>query len=182
MFANDVYLRRFPNLSSAATVVDLGSNRGLFLVIAKSVLHAETAIGVEPCKFYDKSFSLLCECNAIEQNSVTRLAALIGPCLNEGIITMDDLIARHNVRRIDFLKCDIEGAEYALFDNGDSWLPIVKNLAMELHPTFRLGVVEMITSRLSHHGFSWVTTDQFDRVAVPEKAEFLYASSVGGLV
>ncbi len=48
MYACNVYLRQFKAGLRGATVVDLGSNRGLFLLLAAKVLGATRGLGVEP--------------------------------------------------------------------------------------------------------------------------------------
>ena len=107
MFANDVYLRAFPWLREAETVVDLGSNRGLFLVIAKAVLGARLAVGIEPQPYYQPVFKLLCERNAIGLAGVAHLGARIAPASGPGALTMAEVIERFGLVRIDFLKGDI---------------------------------------------------------------------------
>lgn len=52
-------------------------------------------------------------------------------------ITMQDLVARHHLERIDVLKIDIEGAEEALICEGDtSWLERVRYIAVEIHDEY----------------------------------------------
>lgn len=48
-------------------------------------------------------------------------------------ISWNDLLARHNIRKIDFVKCDIEGAEFELFIHQD--VSAIGCLVMELHYT-----------------------------------------------
>lgn len=47
--------------------------------------------------------------------------------------TMVDLVAHHNVEVIDLLKCDIEGAEEALFSDCKAWIHRVRSLVVETH-------------------------------------------------
>lgn len=46
---------------------------------------------------------------------------------------LSDLIGTHHLDRIDILKIDIEGAERCLLQEADTWLPITRNILIELH-------------------------------------------------
>ncbi len=49
-------------------------------------------------------------------------------------ITLDKLMGQFGLERIDLLKVDIERGEWELFSDGcQSWLPRVRNIAIELH-------------------------------------------------
>lgn len=55
-------------------------------------------------------------------------------------ITVEDILERYALQRIDLLKIDIEGAELELFSAGDlTWLDRVDCIAIELHDHFRPG-------------------------------------------
>lgn len=180
MFANDVYLRPFRPGLRADTVVDLGSNRGLFLVIAAKVLQAKRAVGVEPEAGYADVFRLLCTANAIAPETVCRITAAVAPVTEPGQISMRDVLKKLDGARINFLKCDIEGAEYPLFADGAGWLDRIDNLAMEVHPD--CGDNRDLLKHLRAAGFVCLATDRFGRPSHdPATAEFVYASSSGAL-
>lgn len=64
--------------------------------------------------------------------------------------TVDTVMKRYGLPRIDILKMDIEGAEFDLFSSGDTrWLRKVKVLVIELHEFFRPGVTELFYSVLA---------------------------------
>ncbi|MGI0080868.1 MAG: FkbM family methyltransferase, partial [Nitrososphaerales archaeon] len=69
-------------------------------------------------------------------------------CLTE---TIETLISKYGIKRIDFLKLDVEGAEFLLFERTD-WLSIVRRVVMEVHPT--LGSLSRIISILKNRGFA----------------------------
>ena len=50
--------------------------------------------------------------------------------------TMDTLMAEHDVKTIDYVKMDIEGAEWPVLSTGATWLDSVKMMKVELHPKF----------------------------------------------
>jgi len=58
---------------------------------------------------------------------------------------------------VDFLKADIEGAEFELFANNDEWLAKVRRIAMEIHAEY--GDVDRFVSRLKAKGFEVILTD-----------------------
>jgi hypothetical protein len=180
MFANDVYLRPFRPDLQADVVVDLGSNRGLFLLVAVKVLGARLAVGVEPEAGYADAFRLLCAANAVPPEKVRRIVAAIAPDAGPGRASMAQVLENLHGARINFLKCDVEGAEYPLFAAGAEWLKRIDNLAMEVHPD--LGDNRRLLARLRAAGFDCLATDRFGRPSDdPATAEFVYASSVGDL-
>jgi hypothetical protein len=179
MLVNDVYLRAFRPLR-APTAVDLGSNRGFFLLIAAKVLGAHFAVGVEPLHRYDTIFDLLRDRNGIDGGSIIRHSRMIGAESAADYLTMGELVHKHKLQSIGFLKCDIEGAEFDLFTRNNQWLGLCDNIAMELHPAE--GDTRKIVRSLNDYGFDCLTTDQFGTVTAVEVAEYLYASSSGDLL
>lgn len=51
-------------------------------------------------------------------------------------LTMQDVLRRHGIDRIDLLKVDIEGSEFALLDGDSGWMTGVRRLCMEVHPAY----------------------------------------------
>lgn len=52
-------------------------------------------------------------------------------------VTFEDIIKEYNLLYIDFLKIDIEGAEWNVFKNPNlEWLKLVKVIAIEIHEEF----------------------------------------------
>ncbi len=92
-------------------------------------------------------------------------------------VTMEDLLLRHKMPDIDFVKMDIEGSEFALFESAD-WLKGVKALSMETHPLH--GDPGAVLETLKRHDFSYaVANDDLDRVSDPAHANFIYAWKAG---
>jgi hypothetical protein len=48
-------------------------------------------------------------------------------------VTMQDILSREHVKRVDLLKIDIEGAGVELFPGDVSWLDNVHAIAVEFH-------------------------------------------------
>jgi FkbM family methyltransferase len=68
-------------------------------------------------------------------------------------ITMDTLMDRFGIERIDFLKLDIEGAEKEVFENPSSWIDKVAFFAIELHDSSRDGCSRAVYGATK--GFQW---------------------------
>lgn len=50
-------------------------------------------------------------------------------------ITIDSIIAKFDLKKIDYLKMDIEGSEKQILKNAEKWIDHVQSLQMEIHPT-----------------------------------------------
>jgi FkbM family methyltransferase len=69
-------------------------------------------------------------------------------------LTIDDIILSHNVRFLDILKIDIEGAEIEVFENSASWINNVRLIIIELHDSFRPGCTEALENSIKNYHFS----------------------------
>lgn len=49
------------------------------------------------------------------------------------VVTMDQILERAGIDRVDILKCDIEGSESEVFANCRSWIERVDHLVVETH-------------------------------------------------
>lgn len=179
MYAADVYLQAFEYEITARTVLDLGSNRGMFLMLAAKGLTAELAIGVEPQTFYEPVFDALVNANRPLQTKFERISRLAASRDGPDSISMASIIAQHGIDRIDFLKCDIEGGEFDVFLKNNEFLTRVDNIAMELHS--EAGDPASLSDALIAQGFKVVVTDQFGARVVPATGHYLYASRTGRL-
>ena len=59
------------------------------------------------------------------------------------VTSLPELLKCTGYGRIDFLKLDIEGSEFELFEDAETWLHLVDVVAVELHERFRPGVTEL---------------------------------------
>lgn len=179
MFANDVYLRAFKSCA-AETVVDLGANRGVFMLIARMVMGASSVIGVEPLRKYEQCFDVICARNKLEKTSCCRAWAMIDSENRPDSISMCSLLVLNKVKSVTFLKCDIEGGEFALILQNNGWLSRIENIAMELHHW--AGNAADIVKVLAAYGFQVLLTDQCFAKTDHRTAAYLYASRVGNLI
>jgi FkbM family methyltransferase len=144
------------------TVLDLGSNIGLSLRIWASRFPEAKLIGVEP----DLGNLRVCAANVSATGQAARVqliwacaaaserAVYMDSHLGEWAMKMQDTASDPNAVRvdglpvpeilrranhhgaIDFMKCDIEGAEQELFRSCAPWIGRVRTLLIELHAPY----------------------------------------------
>jgi FkbM family methyltransferase len=69
-------------------------------------------------------------------------------------ITMEDILRKLAVSRIDLLKLDIEGSERELFStDAGAWLDRVEYIVVELHDRYRPGCAKALYSALATRNF-----------------------------
>ncbi len=167
MYGRGVYFRG-PGLpvQPGDVVVDLGANRGLFTLLALK-LGASKVVAVEAQSGFIPLIQELLEKNDCASGAIL-VWSLVGS--HTGLLfypaaqatashwrgmpprqSICELIRAHSIDRIDFLKIDIEGSEFDLFEQTSDWLPKVGRLAMELHVAF--GAVNRIAKALLSDGF-----------------------------
>jgi len=145
-----------------ATVVDLGANIGLTVRLWSRLFSPRTIVAVEP----DADNLALCACNAapaattrlklvkcfvgdapgvagIDRRLGTwayRMSRIEATADQESIPvrTLPDILVEAGLgfEEIDLLKCDIEGAEAALFRGGPGWLSRVRAVLAEVHEPY----------------------------------------------
>lgn len=174
MYSGNVYLAPFGPDLKVETAVDLGSNRGLFSVLAAVALEARTVVGIEPSEFYEPVLEALLRANHLEQHCIHRISAFAASSQAPGRITLEEVMARYSMDRIGFLKCDIEGGEFDVLVNNNRFLDRVDHIAIELHPEH--GEVDALILALESHGLGLKLTDQHLRQVGIEAAHYLYAS------
>lgn len=64
-------------------------------------------------------------------------------------MTVDAIMQKYAIDRIDILKIDIEGAEYEVFDDPSLWISKVDTLIVELHDRMKPGCSRRFYSRSS---------------------------------
>ena len=177
MYCRSVYFPdpRF-NLEPGTTVLDLGANSGLFSLLA--ALRGCRAIAVEAQYGFIQEIGALARRHGVAER-VALEHALVGgnrgllatPGALEGAshfdgrqparLTMSELLARHDLDSVDFLKCDIEGSEFELFDDVAGWLPRVRRIAMEVHSDH--GAAASLVRILADAGFEATLRDNLSR-------------------
>jgi len=160
------------------TVLDLGANAGLFTILAARLGARVVAVEANPACLELLASNI--RRNGAEGAVVVEHALVGGGSglFEDGTlapgVTVDELVHRHGLERIDFLKVDIEGSEYDLVASAGPWLDRVRMLAMEVHPEH--GNPVELARVLTQAGFQLELRDaDLHRVgAIGPPAGFLY--------
>lgn len=72
-------------------------------------------------------------------------------------MTMDELMLNCDLKHIDILKMDIEGAEKEVFEASSSWIQKVGFIVIELHERMKPGCVQVVEDATSGFEDTWVS-------------------------
>jgi FkbM family methyltransferase len=151
-------------------VVDLGAGEGLFSMLAAAA-GASPVLAVEARSECFSRLTTFAAANGLagritlDPATVTagggsRPGAAREPAVGQGggapARTVAELLARHGLRRVDLVKIDLGGAEFALFTE-PAWLDSVDRIVMEVHPEH--GDPAALQRVLTEHGFASVLLD-----------------------
>jgi FkbM family methyltransferase len=70
-------------------------------------------------------------------------------------ISVEMIPEKFGIPRIDILKIDIEGGEFALLENCSGWMPQMDALIFELHERFNQGCELRFQEATRDHDFVW---------------------------
>jgi FkbM family methyltransferase len=157
-------------IHSGDFVIDLGANIGVFSMAAAA--QGANVLAIEAQSGFIAEMAVLLRMNKIE--TVSPLHGIVAPTggafsstkvrksashwKNEPPeINLNQALQDIKWSRVDFLKADVEGAEFELFANNDEWLAKVRRIAMEIHAEY--GDVDRFVSRLKAKGFEVILTD-----------------------
>jgi len=146
-------------ISEAKTILDLGANCGVFTLFALASAPNARLVSVEAQPkmaviarnniagngFADRVEML--NAYAGEKNDFIRGLSVAHPELR----AFDPSAYVDSVGECDFLKCDIEGAEYSLFTQKSLWLRKVRRMSLEYHGTWEDGA--RLREIVVAHGF-----------------------------
>lgn len=182
LYVRDCYFRHHApgTRAKARTVLDLGANRGAFS--AMMTPFAETIVSVEVNDSFVPVIRHNLDANGAKDAHV--VCAYVGaggavPAAPGSVptVSIPDLLNRHGIGRLDFMKMDIEGSEFAMYAD-PAWLDRVAALSMELHPEF--GDPAKIIDALRSRRFTVTLADENLHVVTdPANAYFLYARHPG---
>ncbi|MCF8342706.1 MAG: FkbM family methyltransferase [Chitinophagaceae bacterium] len=169
-------------------IIDAGANIGLFSILMKSKFPESIIICVEPdvsnfkslkenlskysnvyfenfalwstdkkLKVYDKfhmgKWGLIVEENATD--------------FNVEALTINRIIEKYKIQRIDVLKLDIESSEKYLFrENFERWLPITKMILIELHDRFEPDCSRIFFEFVNNHISSYTLSASGENIIV----------------
>lgn len=91
-------------------------------------------------------------------------------------LNMTQLIEKYGLNKIDFLKVDIEGSEFGLFEEDTQWLSKVEKVVMEVHLDY--GEITALTKPLEDNSFQYyfVNKDLNIISQLTDSIGFLYAT------
>jgi FkbM family methyltransferase len=192
-FVRRIYFREFTHLRFD-TCLDLGCNAGVVTSLLKQLAGPTgKAVGIDPLTYPGNTYR-------------AKVAATPGITLHQGVlcseslrhdpaalhamcdpfgfdtslaVTVDELMNTYGLHHIDFLKMDIEGAEFGIFRDSVQWLDKVDNLAMEVHHD--VGDPGEIIHRLQQKGFQVKWLDDAGYPTERRQAGYIYASKIGSL-
>lgn len=157
------------------TVIDAGAHVGVFTVLAAVCASRGRVIALEPNRTNFRKLTSNVEANRLENVTLVEGAlasydgmgtlwstrdgtgsdSLISRGSGTGesvrVISPRTLVSHFGLGRVDFLKLDIEGAEYHLFSSDPSWLKSIRRVALEAHSGF--GQPHVIVEQLTRAGF-----------------------------
>ncbi len=146
IWVRDVYLKDdYLQIPPDAVVVDLGANMGNFTMLALAHGADVRVVSVEPSSERNELFEQQLKVNGWEGRAVLDQCFIGGrgnaqeELLKDKhfqgaeFVSQDQFLAKHNLQRIDFLKCDIEGSEFELLTPSSPILAITQQLAIEVH-------------------------------------------------
>ena len=176
IYIRNCYLKHHQfDYETIKTVVDLGANRGIFSVLAANF--AEYVICVEVQKQYNPVIRHTMHLNSFHNFTIENVFIGSGGAFEGNhpkTSTLEALLQKHSLEHIDFLKIDIEGSEFALFEEM-ACLDAVKYLSMEVHRKY--GDVREILAKLKQHGFQVVTANQYlEETDDVTQTDFIYAA------
>ena len=144
MYVRDMYLSHgWLDIRPNDTVLDLGANMGNFTNMALAIEPTVRVIAVEPNSDGNRMFTESVNLNAGHLARTTLIRAILGDsaekiksneyCAGAAYISEAQLLERANAPWIDFIKCDIEGGEFALLTRESRLLGMARALACEVH-------------------------------------------------
>jgi predicted nicotinamide N-methyase len=179
MFIRNCYIRHGIEhaLASAQTVLDLGTNQGIFSTMAATGVRIVVALDAQShfVEAVKHNMAINRFNNYIVETAFVGAGGLgdSQEKLTRNTVSIQEIADKHRITKFDLAKIDIEGSEFALFGSPE-WLRLVGAICMEVHPAF--GAVQNILDSLEKNGFSVVVTDDLFRpVQSAQDAVFIYA-------
>jgi len=153
-----VYIEQEYNINfiqNPKVIIDAGANIGLFSILIKNKFPEAKLICIEPDKenfetlirnlspykdVHFENFGLWNKPTMLkvyDKYNMGKWAMVVEETTTEGnvaAISINELLAKYQLDRIDILKVDIETSEKIVFsDNYEQWLPKTKMILIELH-------------------------------------------------
>jgi FkbM family methyltransferase len=162
IWCRDVYLGKGLAIRDGDIVVDLGANMGNFTLLALAHGPSVKVVAVEPNSLLIELLRAQLRLNGWEDRCAL-IPAFVGRPAERVIAstqqdspmspTVSEAVILEGIGQgeIAFLKCDVEGGEYALFSEDSQLLRRTRQLAFELH--YQDGDKNELLARLERLGF-----------------------------
>lgn len=173
MYVRDTYLRSGAlRIEDGDFVVDLGVNIGNFTNLALAHGNNVRVVAVEPNILLNEAFRKSQSVNDGFESRTRLLRAFVGASESmreefsglptyrgASFMSETELVDALGAARVDFLKCDIEGGEFALLRPDGLLLRMTRKLAIEIHSW--AGDVAAFIVMLERQGFV-IKASKFD--------------------
>lgn len=176
VYIRDCYFKWQPDriFDRARIVVDLGANRGAFSSLMTA--RADFILCVEAQSMYLPLIDHNLRANNFRKFALEEAMVGAGGLLSDKDsrkVTIEGLLDQYNLAHVDFLKMDVEGSEFSLFEN-PQWLTRIGALSMEVHRDH--GDPNAILLALRQFGFECAIADEAaNKIRSVEDANFIYA-------
>ncbi len=176
IFFKNIYLNHFRFLNSKAiNCIDLGCNIGIFSLLASKVFNEVKSIDVN--QKYIKPYKKIMSDNNVYNTEFLNNFVGSFPSNeeiknhNSKLIDLNSFIVSRNLKNI-FLKIDIEGYEFQLFDNLD--LNNIIALSMEVHQ--EKGNIDNLINKISEFKFDYILANDLSEIVYEkDKATYIFA-------
>ena len=155
--------------------MDLGANRGAFSTLMAA--NADFVISVEaqseflPVIHHNMQVNKFS--NYAVENGFVGSGGILDNNQNYLSLTIEALMDKYNIEKVDLVKLDIEGSEFPLFTS-PSWLRKIRALSMEIHLDY--GNPNIVLESLRKYNFDIVMADENLRLVTDTTALcFIYA-------
>jgi FkbM family methyltransferase len=164
-----------------ATIIDMGANIGMATVFFKNRFINATIIAVEPDAanmnllkkntttlsniFYEQCAVWYKTGTGVFINAADDASSFAIRDVNENdmdeaaiinTITINDIVLKYNLEKLDLVKMDIEGAEREIFKRDNSkWLSITRILIIELHDMYYDNTAKPFFDTLINYKYSF---------------------------
>lgn len=177
IFIKKVYDSKYLDFSKYNTVLDLGAGCGNFTNFALSKNPDLKIILIEPRRIIHTVIEKMITKNNYKRENIKIYDFFLGSVesiennfqtnSDKIIVNSEAFLKKFNLKKIDLIKCDIEGSEYSFFQDG-SLLKITNNITLEIH---KLDTVENFIKLLKKFKFQIkkITTGKDDVIVVATK-------------
>jgi FkbM family methyltransferase len=191
---NSQYIE-FGQLNIGHVVIDLGAYAGLSSIMFKEIVGTEgfvIAVEIDPNNIKSLELNLLrynayfhktievCKMaiwnhsNGILFTSDGSMGSSAKQILGSGrgrsrqvpTTTLSKLAHDYNLQRVDLIKCDIEGAEFCVFEDFEFFQRFKPRIIVEIHQVRGVSTIEKVTTDLTRAGYT-VTAVQQQGVEYP---------------